>query len=85
MRNSLIKVSLAGSLIVFALTIDLFDAIFMFVFFGIVPLKAEPIPAVQMLLVYTAAGLFVLTYAFRANIKPLLHSLRRKETRANVS
>lgn len=85
MRRLLIKASLAGSLIVFALSIDLFDAIFMFVFFGVVPLKAEPIPAVQMLLVYMAAGLFVLAYGFRANIKPLLSSLRRKQTQANVS
>ena len=85
MRRSLITTSLVGSLTIFVLTIDLFDAIFMFVFFGIVPFNTEPIPAIQMLLVYVAAGAFVLAYALRTRIKSTFDSVRRKTTQVSAS
>ncbi|GEM_PF-1560627 len=85
MRRSLIATSLAGSFIIFSLTIDLFDAIFMFVFFGVIPFTTEPIPAMQMLLVYMAAGLFVLSYALRFRIKSVYSSARRRSAHVNAS
>lgn len=85
MRRTLIITSLLGSLVIFALTIDLFDAIFMFVFFGVTPFRAEPIPAVQMLLVYSLTASVIIVYALRGRIESLRHSLARKATHANVS
>lgn len=84
MRRMLIISSLTGSLIIFALTIDFFDAVFMFVFFGVVPFKAQPIPAIEMLLIYSLAGIAVLTYALRGSVQNLLRSLHKKPT-ANAS
>lgn len=84
MRRLLIIASLAGSITIFALSIDLFDSLFMFVLFGVVPFKAQPIPATEMMLIYSLAGLAVLTYAFRGSLQSLLRSLHRKST-ANAS
>lgn len=85
MRRMLIIASLAGSLIVFALSVNLFDTLFMFIFFGVVPFKSEPIPADEMLLVYIVAGAFVLAYALRGSKNSLLHFRDSKPSRANVS
>jgi hypothetical protein len=85
MRRLLIAGSLAGSFVVFALSIDLFDALFMFVFFGVTPLRAEPIPALEMLMVYSVAGFVVITYALRGSIMSLLRIVQRKLSTAHVS
>jgi hypothetical protein len=85
MRRLVIIASLVGSLTVFALSIDLFDALFMFIFFGVIPGRVEPLPAFEMLMVYSIAGLIVVTFALRGWIAQLVHSLQRKTTQANVS
>lgn len=84
MRRFIIIASLAGSFLIFALTIDLFDAIFMFVFFGVLPFKATPIPATEMLAIYSLAGVAVVAYALRNRLSALVRSMHRKTT-ANAS
>lgn len=86
MRQGVIIANLTGSFIVFALTIDLFDTLFMFVLFGIVPGRTEPLSANQMLFIYSAASIVTVAYALRGRFVAMARSLRagqRQQSRAS--
>ncbi len=86
MRQGVIIASLIGSFLVFALTIDLFDTLFMFVLFGIIPGRVEPLSANQMLLIYAVASLGTIAYALRGRITLLVRLLApvaRQHSRAS--
>ena len=81
MRQAITVISLLGSFMVFALTIDLFDSLFMFVLFGVVPGRAEPIAANQMLSIYAASTIVVLLFSVRQQIIAVLRFARFSATR----
>lgn len=78
MRQAIIFLSLLGSFTVFALTVQLFDILVMFLLFGILPGQATPLSANQMLVIYSAATGFVTLYALRGSIATFLKLLRTK-------
>jgi hypothetical protein len=65
MRQATIVLSLAGSFMLYALTVNLFDTIFMFVLFGILPSRTEPLSADQMLAINGTATMIVLAFMSR--------------------
>lgn len=52
MRNIITYLSLSGSLAIFGMVTDLPDTVLMFLLFGIVPGRTEPVSAELMLLSY---------------------------------
>ncbi|MDQ5932017.1 MAG: hypothetical protein QG649_102 [Patescibacteria group bacterium] len=64
--------SIFGSFIIYALTVDLFEQLFMFVLFGFIPGRAEPLTANQMLFIYGFATIVVTTYSLYVPIKRFL-------------
>ena len=52
MRNIITYLSLSGSALIFCLVTDLFDTMLMFLLFGVVPGRAEPVSAELMLVSY---------------------------------
>lgn len=76
MRQLLTFLNLFGSFIVLALTIDLFDTMFMFLLFGVLPNRSEPLSANQMLMIYGAASVIVAGFAVRSSAVLLLSSLK---------
>lgn len=85
MRQAIIWLNVIGMFIMFALTIDLFDALVMFLLFGILPGREEPLSANQMLSIYAAATLFVCGYAMRSTVQSLLRLSPRRQTRGEAS
>ncbi len=76
MRQLLTYLNIFGSFIVLALTIDLFDTMFMFLLFGVLPNRSEPLSANQMLMIYGAASVIVAGFAVRSSVVLLLSSLK---------
>lgn len=60
MRQVVTTLSLVGSFVIFALTIDLFGQVVMFALFGFVPGRSEPLSADQMIGIYAFATLSAL-------------------------
>ena len=85
MRQLIIALNLLGSFILLALTIDLFDTLFMFALFGILPGQAEPLSANQMLTIYAAASIFVFIYALRAQIIGFFRLFRYIRVRRHIT
>jgi hypothetical protein len=85
MRQAVICMSLIGSFIVFALTIDLLNSIFMFLLFGILPGREEPLSANHMLAIYALATVFVFAYATRTTVQSLLRPAPKRQTRGSAS
>lgn len=65
MRQLTVAVSLTGSFIIYALVVNLFDALFMFLLFGVLPGRTEQLSANHMLTIYCGATLLIVTYALR--------------------
>ncbi|MES2876334.1 MAG: hypothetical protein V4678_02565 [Patescibacteria group bacterium] len=80
MRQLFIVFSLIGSFIVFSLTINLFDTMFMFLLFGILPGRAEPLSANHMLTIYSVATTGVIGYAVHTQVIALAKLLFRLPT-----
>lgn len=76
MRQTAIATSLLGSFVLFALTINLFDTLVMFLLFGILPGQDTPVSANQMLAIYAGATVIVVTYALRGSVVLILKALR---------
>lgn len=85
MRQAIITFNLIGSFVIYALSIDLFDNLIMFLLFGIVPGKNEQLSANQMLLLYTIAAVAVTVYYARPSLANLLKSARplKRQVRAS--
>ena len=78
MRQTLIIASLVGSTVIFALVIDLFDTLFMFLLFGILPGQGQRLSANEMLTIYGGAAAAVLIYGLRARLSALVGFVRSK-------
>ena len=78
MRQVIIGLSLLVSFVIFALTVQLFDVLVMFLLFGILPGQARPLSANQMLAIYGGATVLVAGYALRGHIASLSARLRTK-------
>jgi hypothetical protein len=65
MRQLTIVLSLIGSFVVYALVVNLFDALFMFLLFGVLPGRSEQLSANQMLTIYGGATALIVAYALR--------------------
>jgi hypothetical protein len=65
MRQLIIASSTFGSLVVFALVVDLFDAAFMFLLFGVLPGHDKQLSANQMLSIYSGATVLIVGYSLR--------------------
>ncbi len=76
MRQLLTFLNLTGSFIVLALTIDLFDTMFMFLLFGILPNRSESLSANQMLIIYGTASAIVAGFALRSSLMVLFDSFK---------
>ena len=53
MRRQIIIANLTGSFAVFSLASGLFDHVLMFILFGLLPGRSEPLPASTMLVLWT--------------------------------
>lgn len=76
MRQTVIVISLLGSLMLFAMTINLFDTLVMFLLFGILPGQDTPVSANQMLTIYSGATVVVVAYALRGSVALILRAIR---------
>ena len=76
MRQMVIGLSLLGSLLIFALTVDLFDTIVLFLLFGILPGRTAPLSPDQMLTIYAVISVFVIALSLKDTVVPTLSSLR---------
>lgn len=76
MRQATTILSLLGSFIIFALTVNLFETSVMFVLFGILPDGSQRLSANQMLTIYLAATVLVLGNAFRSSTAGAISALR---------
>lgn len=86
MRQILICLNLTGCFVVYALSIDLFENAVLFLLFGILPGREQPVPATEMLAVYAGAALLVLGYAMKTTLKSLVLaavSIRLKHSQAS--
>ena len=84
MRQLIIASSLIGSFLIFSMVVNLFDTLVMFLLFGILPGRSEPVSANNMLAIYTAATFVVAGYAFRSNLTSIGTSLRARSQRSNA-
>lgn len=84
MRQLIIAFSLIGSFVVYAAVVDLFDTLVMFLLFGILPGRSEPISANHMLSIYTFASIAVLVYAFRVRLATFGELIRTGSKRSNA-
>ena len=84
MRQLIIASSLIGSFLIFSMVVNLLVTLVMFLLFGILPGRPEPVSANNMLAIYTAATIVVAGYAFRSNISSLSSSLRTRSQRSNA-
>ena len=84
MRQFVIYGSLFGSLTILMLTINLFDTLLMFIFFGIVPNSTQQLSANQMLTVHGSIALLLAAYAFRRKITSLVQAISIHRTRTNA-
>lgn len=85
MRESLIITSLIGSFIVFCMSIDLFNAVVMFVLFGILPGQTNPLPAASMLAIYSAGAVLIAIYALRGGVAVILQAFTRSARRSSLT
>jgi hypothetical protein len=85
MRQVVVWLSLTGSALVFALTIDLFDVMVMFLLFGILPGRIEPLSADQMLAIYGVATASVCLYSLRSTLLGLVRLAPQRQTRRSAS
>jgi hypothetical protein len=87
MRESLIISSIVGSFIIFCLSIDFFDALIMFVLFGVLPGQVSPLSASSMLVIYTSAATVVGMYALRGSVSMVVQAFasRARQRRASTS
>ena len=85
MRQAIIWLNLTGSFIVFALTIQLFDVVVMFLLFGIIPGRIEPLSADQMLAIYGAAAAVVCLYSLRSTLQYVVRWSPQRQSRGNAS
>jgi hypothetical protein len=85
MRQVVVWMSLAGSAFILALTINLFDGLFMFLLFGILPGRVEPLSADQMLAIYGMATASVCVYALRSTLQSLVRLAPQRQTRRSAS
>lgn len=69
MKNTLTIINLFGSFIIFALVTDLFDHAFMFLLFGFIPGREEPLTANQMLIIYGISAVAVFSYGIRRTLE----------------
>ena len=76
MRQIVIGLCLLGSLLIFALTVDLFDTIVLFLLFGILPGRTAPLSPDHMLSIYAVVSVFVIGFSLRDSVAPTLSSLR---------
>lgn len=76
MRQMIIGLSLLGSLLIFALTVDLFDMIVLFLLFGILPGRTAPLSPDHMLTIYAVVSVFVIGLSLKDTVVPTLSSLR---------
>lgn len=65
MYKAVVMGSIIGSAYIFCLTINLFDAALMFLFFGITPDRATQLPATLMLQAYAIASVVFVVTMFR--------------------
>lgn len=79
MRQVLISASLTGSFVVYALTINLFDSLLMFLLFGILPDGTEQLTPNQMLMMYLMIALGITSYV----ALPLVQDLARRYVSAS--
>lgn len=85
MRQVIVSLSLIGSFMVLALTIDLFDSLVMFLLFGILPGRVDPLSANQMLGIYATASVLVGGYALRPAVGNLFRPAPNRQTRGSAS
>lgn len=69
MRQAIITLCLFGSFIVFALTVNLFDTLVMFILFGILPNDTTRVSPDQMLLIHGGSALVITLYALRRSVR----------------
>jgi hypothetical protein len=73
MRKYVIISSLIGSAVIFCMVIDVFDSLFMFLLFGMIPGVDTPLTPQQMLLLY---ALIATTTTFALSRNVLFSKLR---------
>jgi hypothetical protein len=79
MRKLIISTCLAGSFFIFAAVINLYDALFMFLLFGILPGRDEQLSANQMLVLYGAAGILLTARLLPSQIERLRQLIKYKK------
>ena len=85
MRQVVVWSSLIGSAFVLALTVELFDNMVMFLLFGILPGRVEPLSADQMLLIYGVATASVFLYSFKSALQGVIRTSPQRQTRRSAS
>lgn len=86
MRQLVTITSLLGWFIIFASVTDLFEALLMFLLFGVLPGRHNQLSANQMLGIYVLATAFIAAYALRGRVAPLVrHVSLTRPTRSNAS
>lgn len=84
MRQFVIYASLCGSLTILMLTVNLFDTLLMFIFFGIVPNSDQQLSANQMLTVHGGIAGLLTAFVLRKKIASLFQAIAAYRTRANA-
>jgi hypothetical protein len=78
-RKLIISTCLVGSFVIFAAVINLYDAMFMFLLFGILPGRDEQLSANQMLVLYSTAGILLTTRLLPSQIERIRQSIKDKK------
>lgn len=71
MKRTITYINLFGSLLIFCFATNIFDSIFMFLFFGIVPGRVDPISAQEMLAFYFSVSMILVTVILRKRLNNL--------------
>lgn len=85
MRQAVIYVSLCGSLILYMLTINLFESMLLFVLFGLMPGSEQQLSAAQMLTIHGVIGSALASYVARRHIRNAARALSTSRLKPQTS
>ncbi len=76
MRRAVIYSCLIGWLVIFCLTINLFESVTMFLLFGVVPWSQAALSAQSMLVFYYTTALAIVVITLRKQLKDFVSNVR---------
>ncbi len=76
MRRAVIYSCLIGWLVIFCLTINLFESVTMFLLFGVVPWSQAALSAQSMLVFYYTIALAIVVISLRKQLKDFVTNVR---------